>query len=207
MTLFTSNKRKKLLLEEYYSIMGDDIIEKIRFIESIESFIPNPNRFFEKLICFKEITMDLEKVLFFIIRDKYNGKTSYQKSIEKNLYSIKSVKDRETKKSRATYVKSIIDKLKKDGLVNKIEKNCPNSNCRYEFERVPDECPECGHQFYLQKVNFPKESNRPYYIIEITEKGIAYLNNCFMKIIKACYFCVRWFEYLKRKANKKFIKH
>ena len=64
-------------------IMDDNFIEKMKFIENIESLIPNPNRFFEKLICFKEITMDLEKVLFFIVRDKYNEKTSYQKSIYK----------------------------------------------------------------------------------------------------------------------------
>ena len=87
-------------------------------------------------------------------------------------------------------------------MINKIEKNCPNSNCSHEFERVPDECPECGHQFFLQKVNFPKESNRPYYIIEITEKGIEYLNNYFMRILKACYFCVKWLKYLNEKANK-----
>ena len=137
MTIFANNKRKRQVVEEHYSIMGEDIIEKIRFIESIESLIPNPNRFFEKLICFKETTMDLEKVLFFIARDKYNGKTSFRKSIEKNLYSIKSIKGRETKKSRATYVKSIIDNLKENELINKIEKICPNSNCSYEFKRVP----------------------------------------------------------------------
>ena len=202
MALITINKRKKQLFDKFLDIMDDTFIEKLKFIENIESLIPNPNRFFEKLICFKEMTMDLEKVLFFIVREKCNGKTSFQKSIEKNLYSIKSVKDKEKKKSRETYVKNIIDNLKKNGLVNKIEKNCPNSNCRYEFERVPDECPECGHQFFLQKVNFPKESNRPYYIIKITEKGIEYLNNCFMKILKACYFCVKWFKYLNEKANK-----
>ncbi len=202
MTIFANNKRKKQVLEEHYSIMGEDIIEKIRFIESIESLIPNPNRFFEKLICFKEITMDKDKVLFFIIRDKYNEKTSYQKSIEKNLFSIKSEKDKASKKSRETYTKSIIDNLKEKGLINKIEKICPNSNCSYEFKRVPNKCPECGHQFFLQEVNFPKESNRPYYIIEITEKGIEYLNNYFMKILKACYFCVKWFKYLNEKANK-----
>ena len=201
MALITINKRKKQLFDKFLDIMDETFIEKMKFIESIESLIPNPNRFFEKLICFKEITMDLEKVLFFIVRDKYNEKTSYQKSIEKNLFSIKSEKGKASKKSRETYTKSIIDNLKEKGLINKIEKICPNSNCSYEFERVPDKCPKCGHHFFLQEVNFPKKSNRPYYIIEITENGIAYLNNCFMKIIKACYFCVKWFKYLNEKSK------
>lgn len=161
----------------------------------------NPYIFFEKLICFKEITMDKEKVLFFIIRDKYNEKTSYQKSIEKNLFSIKPEKGRASQKSREAYTKSIIDNLKENGFINKIEKFCLNSNCSYEFECVPDKCPEWGHQFFLQEINFPKESDRPYYIIEITERGIEYLNNYFMKILKACYFCIKWFKYLNEKSK------
>lgn len=201
MALITISKRKKQLFDKFLDIMDDTFIEKMKFIENIESLIPNPNRFFEKLICFKEIVKDKEKVLFFIARDKYNERTTYQKSIEKNLFSIKSKKRKASTKSRESYTKSIIDNLKEKGLIKKIEKCCPNSNCSYEFERVPDECPECGHHFFLQEINFPKESNRPYYTIEITENGIEYLNNYFMKILKACYFCIKWFKYLNEKSK------
>jgi hypothetical protein len=171
-----------------------DIIDKL--CEKALELSDNVKRlsFISKKNTLKDLSMELyyldkrlikkDIVLFEILKESYNNRTVFLRTIIKRLSWQKPCKTQEAQ--------NIIRDLVKQGLISLI-KSCPE--CGISFYFLPDKCENCGHIFILQKENFQDKRLRPRYAIEITEKGKIFVNELINAYIYIYAFFNKWNKY------------
>ncbi|MFX0024501.1 MAG: hypothetical protein ACFE9S_19460 [Candidatus Hermodarchaeota archaeon] len=149
------------------------------------------NVLFKQLYSFEEKATKQERIMFFILKETYNNRTVFLKSIMNRLSWKKPCSTQEAQ--------NIIKCLERQGLIL-IIKACPT--CSTAFNYLPNYCKNCGYKIIKQIISFKDKRLRPRYAIEITEKGKEFVNELIIAYYNIYSFFNTWSNSINHKSTK-----